>query len=746
MNSRNGSRSTRAILAIIVIAFLALGVVYSTAVPILEKPDEPGHYFFVQHLVEERSLPVMDGPGQELWDQEGTQPPLYYLLAAGLVSLVEDPDARDLYWENPQANIGNPGRPGNKNFVVHTEAEEWPYEGPVLAIHLARWLSLVMGAGTVVVTFLLVRTLFPQRPGLALGAAAINAFVPQFLFISSSVSNDSLITLLSALGLLQLVRLVDRPGENGWPDTVALGVTLGLAALSKLSGLALLGLAGLVLIWLAWREGSGRPLVRGGLAVGLPVALIAGWWYVRNWQLYGDFTGLAAHLAVTGGRATPMEPGWESLRSELFGLRASFWGLFGWFNILMPDWVYAVLDGLTLLGGVGMVVWWVRDRTVARWKMALPLLWFALVGVSLARWTLMTSASQGRLLFPALPTIALALALGWAEWVPRGWRRARQRAPMAGAAGLLVLAAAAPGWLIEPVYAPPRLMDPEEVPPGLSSPELSFGGKVALHGCETGADGVTPGESLAVTCYWEALVPIEEDYFIYNHLLGRNLDPIGKEHGYPGSGQFPTSLWTVGRVLAATEWISIDQKARTPTLGRVTVGVFEPETGAVLAPTTPAGVALELVVVAEVKVAVLEGRVESIPNPVNYSIGELARLAGYEVEPGDAPRVTLYWEATGGTERDYTVFVHLLDGSEAMWGQGDGPPVGGNYPTRLWEPGEWIVDEHRIAVKEGAPAGEYRIAVGLYSPEDAGRLPVWDAAGAPQAQDRVILPVRLDRE
>jgi hypothetical protein len=35
-------------LALILVTFLALGLAYSTVVPLFEKPDEPMHFFFVQ--------------------------------------------------------------------------------------------------------------------------------------------------------------------------------------------------------------------------------------------------------------------------------------------------------------------------------------------------------------------------------------------------------------------------------------------------------------------------------------------------------------------------------------------------------------------------------------------------------------------------------------------------------------------------------------------------------------------------
>lgn len=735
-------------LLLVLVTFLALGIVYSIAVPILEKPDESFHYFFVQHLLDEQSLPVMGSSGENRWAQEGSQPPLYYVLAALALSWTEPSDADDLLWLNPQRNLGDPENPGNKNFIVHTERESWPYSGAVLAVHVARWLSLLFGLGTVALTFLIVSQAFPERPLLALSAAAINAFIPQFLFISSSVSNDSLITFLSALVFFQLVKLLNRPGPSPMASYVPLGITLGLAALTKLSGLALLGLSGLVLAWLAVRQRSWRPLLVGGLILLGLTAAIAGWWYIRNLRLYGDLTGLNLHLEEMGGRRDLSSLTIESVWAELSGLRASFWGLFGWFSILMPAWVYQLLDLVALVGAAGLIGCYRRKSScsrVARRTVTLALLWLAAVTISLLRWTTMVQGSQGRLLFPAIPGIALALAIGWSNLLPKRWMidRWRDLLATAVAAGLLLLSAAVPGWVIAPAYARPPLLETDDLPAGLSM-DITFGTSIRLYGCQTDLTHLRPGETVAITCYWEALAPTSEDYFIYHHLLGRGLEPIGKEHGYPGSGTFPTSLWPTGQVIAATEWVRIDQDATAPVLGRVAVGIFDPDTGKDLIPTAPQGDPLELVIVEQVKIEAPRDGTIPIPHPIHYSIGDLATLVGYEVEQGETLAVTLYWEATAGAPEDYTVFVHLLDEGGTMLGQGDSPPINNDYPTSFWEPGEIIVDEHLVEADEILPPGKYRLVVGFYRPADGVRLPVWDAAGVPQAGDRVILPAELE--
>ena len=141
-------------------------------------------------------------------------------------------------------------------------------------------------------------------------------------------------------------------GQGAWVHWLGVGVVLGLALLTKLSALALVGLAGLVIVLLAWYRRSWRLAVRLALAVGAAALAVAGWWYVRNLILYGEPTGLTAMWEVVGRRK---DFGTE-LWSEFRGLRYSFWGLFGWFSITMPDWVYRVLDGFSILAVVGLAL------------------------------------------------------------------------------------------------------------------------------------------------------------------------------------------------------------------------------------------------------------------------------------------------------------------------------------------------------------------------------------------------------
>ena len=122
--------------------------------------------------------------------------------------------------------------------------------------------------------------------------------------------------------------------------------------------------------------------------------------------------------------------------------------------------------------------------------------------------------------------------------------------------------------------------------------------------------------------------------------------------------------------------------------------------------------------------------------PFRAGFGGLFDLGGYDLVPdklqaGDQIKLRLSWSrvADGGQgaafpDRDYTVFVHLLDASGRLVAQGDGVPgYLGAVPTTLWQPGVPVLDEHMIALPDGLPSGEYSLLIGWYDYETGQRLP-----------------------
>ena len=88
----------------------------------------------------------------------------------------------------------------------------------------------------------------------------------------------------------------------------------------------------------------------------------------------------------------------------------SFWGQIP--CSFYPPVFYAFYAVLTALALGGLAWGWPRLAVVERVAVAILAGWFLLVIVGWMRWNAMTPAPGGRLLFPALPAVALLIALG----------------------------------------------------------------------------------------------------------------------------------------------------------------------------------------------------------------------------------------------------------------------------------------------------------------------------------------------
>ncbi|MFN2282943.1 MAG: hypothetical protein ACK2UQ_00870, partial [Anaerolineae bacterium] len=134
------------------------------------------------------------------------------------------------------------------------------------------------------------------------------------------------------------------------------------------------------------------------------------------------------------------------------------------------------------------------------------------------------------------------------------------------------------------------------------------------------------------------------------------------------------------------------------------------------------------------------------PTALDVTVGDFARLIGVDVSqsilaPGETFAVTLYTQATGTADRDYTAFVHLVGPDGAVAAQSDSWPEQGAAPTTSWVAGQVIVDTHSLTLPAAAVAGEYTVFVGLYDAERGSRVPLYDATGAPIPDGRA--PVRM---
>ncbi len=106
----------------------------------------------------------------------------------------------------------------------------------------------------------------------------------------------------------------------------------------------------------------------------------------------------------------------------------------------------------------------------------------------------------------------------------------------------------------------------------------------------------------------------------------------------------------------------------------------------------------------------------SISTPQTF--GQQLTLTGATVSmplnSGRPVDVTLSWQAAAKPAKDYSIFIHLLNGAGSTVSQHDGWPAGGARPTTSWQPGETITDGHALITPTNLPPGAYKLEVGAY--------------------------------
>jgi len=123
--------------------------------------------------------------------------------------------------------------------------------------------------------------------------------------------------------------------------------------------------------------------------------------------------------------------------------------------------------------------------------------------------------------------------------------------------------------------------------------------------------------------------------------------------------------------------------------------------------------------------------------------GGVAALLGYGIEEAGAEgehrlEISLWFQALAEMDRDYTVFIHVVDQDDRLWAQQDTLLLSADRPTSAWKAGETVKQQYDLALPNEAPAG-VEIWVGLYYWETGERLPVSDEYGHRVIGDALLL-------
>lgn len=419
------------VVLLILVVFAVISLFWSVFVPVFESPDESTDYEFGRYYARTWKLPVLtDNPrpqGVHVYE------PLYFYILGSVSKLINAPLSEGSKYEysdqwkrlREQKVI---------NFYRHDPSEfKFNWDQLVWSLHLMRLISVLLSVGSVWFVYKMGREVFPEPSWLPITGMMLFAFNPQFLFLGSALNVVDMVIFSTTILLWLLMRFMKRK-INKAKDIVVLGVSMGMAILSKMTALPILAV---VVIGIGWKKLVEKKPIMNAILLFLVVFLLTGGWYlVRNQVLYGEFTGSKIHVLVRWGKIT------NPLLEE-FGLLnylisypktqwKTFWSGFGWITIYLP-----MIFPFTMLMTYAHGAWGfmtvmrkenllnlsnIQKRQLAVLAIAPIVLWLAITRV-----IFMVDVFHGKDLLPVSGVLALIVVLGWkAIWAIFGkndWNR-----------------------------------------------------------------------------------------------------------------------------------------------------------------------------------------------------------------------------------------------------------------------------------------------------------------------------------
>jgi len=408
---------------IVLVLYIIVGLFWLVLVPPFEKPDEIHHFAYIQFIERQNRLPHQILDDDIILQFESHQPPLYYIIDAVAYRIFLRIGLAKTSLNNwiPKINHSfmKDGTRENNIFFFHSENifspdSDYPYD-----VAFIRLLSLFWGGIAIFFIYKTSLIVFHDNSWLAILSASLVAFLPQFLFITSSINNDNLVIAISSICIYYFTKLISENNNVKIINFYILGGLLGIGLISKLPILSLLPLT---LLFFAFPKS--KPLLerlKYLTAIIIGIITISCWWFIRNLLLYEEILG--NHWAVNPNNFNRMVLQRTLFSDYFFSIKSDFWkyvgetfvGRFGFMHIPLPSIIYRFYSLILLVSTIGVLYYiiqktntFVKKKYILFFSLAVILALCQLIYLNLT-----IASPQGRFLFHVLPAFSILCVIGF---------------------------------------------------------------------------------------------------------------------------------------------------------------------------------------------------------------------------------------------------------------------------------------------------------------------------------------------
>jgi len=742
---------------VLLVLFAAMVTWYNLVTPIGESDNELSHFRYIHYIQANRALPPLDyeWPETETEDQcqypfespttiaehQFRQPPLYYLLSAATFFWL---DTSEGWWPaGNQFGYHYGHLDGGQNAFIHESSELSSPHSTVVAVHLIRILSLVLGALGMVAVYRIGRLLFPEKnKTAAILIVSLTAFAPAYLFSSAVISNDILVGVLGLwciyyclLSALHEIRFL--------PLAIAAGLLI-LALLTKYTGAFLLpvfAIAAVAVLIKSVKTGKHsltKTLLFLAGIIALPMVVGVAW-LIHNQRLYGSYIAgysgldLSPSSAIADLATLPYSELINSVTGAARFTFVAYWGLLGADSITLPGPFLTIIAVLALPIAISVLWHLIRSQRSDknRWLILLGLL--VLITNWLLYFIVIDYGPRGRYYLALYSIIAFIIV-----WGTRSESNTKYKwiVPSILSAIVIVFSVLVPIFVFKPTYAQPTLIPDPSLHPTETPVHVIFGDFAELVGMSTTPQDTSPYEPVDVTLVWRVLKPTPNNYVVGIHLAANDQTYLGGTNHFPGNGNYATSLWQPGDIFRDHYrfYPETSSAVALPLGSTVKVSMFCPtKDGDKHLPVTT----LENESLGD---AVYSGLLRlGLPLNADYPIQDdhlarfgdeiaLNKISGTSQSLFEDEELLLEFElqALKRPGSNYSVYLQLLNEENQVVAGADYPLTQGYYPSSLWLAGEKVKHQHPFDLSplRLLPRGEYRLVAGLYDVQSGLRPPL----------------------
>lgn len=355
-----------------------------------EGPDEPQHLEVIKEIVQDKQLPIFSA--DDITFIPGLLSGAYYPMSYN--------------------------SPFNYLFFLPVAMSKSLNFGTKSVLNY-RVISSVLLALFSAVTFLSLIKIKPQNLLAAITTTVFISLIPQVIFSGSYLNIEPVSLLFSALNFYLLINFFEK---NDYRSSLLLGVALGFLALCKANYLVWFAVVFVLAFYKNIKNKASirDKIIRIGLII-LPILLINLYWWIRNYQLYGDplivnYIGAQIRRVAPDWFSPPALSGYNmfSILFEANFIRYTYLGFFaalGGAFIFLPLGLYYLFYALLFFPVITALYLSYRRRE-RRFNITFLFLTIWVFLLYFAHKNLYDFSPQGRHLFPLLPAFSWLIYLG----------------------------------------------------------------------------------------------------------------------------------------------------------------------------------------------------------------------------------------------------------------------------------------------------------------------------------------------